>query len=70
MRSFQVIEPGVFTSVAPMLCPGSHTHSAAPVGSAKTAMRPTSITSNASAMTLPPLSLAFCAAPAADATVT
>ena len=69
-RSFQAIAPGPFTSVAPMCCRGSHKHSAAPVGSAMTAIRPTSITSNGSATTVAPRFFACCAVSSADATVT
>ena len=58
------------TSVAPMLDPGSQTASAAPVGSASTAIRPASMTSNGSAMRLAPSSFALAAAASADATVT
>jgi hypothetical protein len=40
------------------------------VGSAITAIRPTSMTSNGSAITVAPASLAFAAVSSADATVT
>ena len=70
IRSFHVIEPGVFTSDAPMWLRASHRHSAAPTGSMITAIRPTSITSNGSAATLAPSSAARAAASSALATVT
>ena len=70
IRSFQVIEPGVLTSDAPMWVFGSHRHSAAPTGSMITAIRPTSITSNASAAIVAPSSPARVAEPSADSTVT
>ena len=53
-----------------MFALGSHRHRAAPVGSAITAIRPASITSNGSASTVPPSSSARAAGSSADATVT
>ena len=69
-RSFQVIAPDVLTSVAPMWLFGSHRHSAAPTGSTITAIRPTSMTSKASAAIVAPSSAARAAAASADSTVT
>ena len=70
IRSFHVIAPGVLTSDAPMCDFGSHRHSAAPTGSTITAIRPTSMTSNASAATVASSSAARAAAASADSTVT
>ena len=53
-----------------MFVRGSHRHNAAPAGSATTAIRPKSITSNGSAKTVPPSSPARPADSSADATVT
>ncbi len=60
----------MLTSDAPMWVFGSHRHSAAPTGSMITAIRPTSMTSNASAATVAPSSAARAAVASADSTVT
>ena len=57
-----------FTSSAPVNCFGSQMPKAAPVGSAKTAMRPASSTSNGSMNAWPPASLTFAAVSSAFST--
>ena len=56
ISSHQVKVPCSFTTSAPMLPRRSHRHSTAPVGSATTAMRPASITSNGGTSRVPPSS--------------
>ena len=67
--SFQQSAPGSFFSPEPM-CPfACQMQKAAPVGSSRTAIRPTSITSNGSFKTVAPFSTAFFAAASASSTV-
>ena len=63
--SFQVNAPGSLTMPAPGNWMGCHAPRAAPWGSRKTVMRPSSITSIGSATTWPPLALTFSATPSA-----
>ena len=67
--SFQHIAPGPLTRPAPMLLFGSQIRNQAPCGSWMTAIRPTSITSNAGAWTVPPSSVARFAVSSALCTV-
>ena len=66
----RVNAPTSFTTCAPMLSFGSQAANIAPLGSAITAMRPASPTSNGPATTVPPSSPALAAASSALATVT
>ena len=55
MSSFQQSAPGSLTSCAPVCCLGCHSPMTAPSGSAKSAMRPASMTSMGGMNTVPPL---------------
>src|SRR2546425_11519352 len=70
MSSFHDSVPCSFTSSAPMLFFGCHTHDIAPVGSAITAIRPASMTSNGGAMTEPPAPGTCAAVASTSVTVT
>ena len=59
-----------FSGPAPAMALASQTEMTAPMGSAKMAIRPNSITSIGSMRTLPPLALALAAASSALSTVT
>ena len=54
----------------PIMVFGCHTEMTAPMGSAKIAIRPASITSIGSMRTVPPLLFAFATASSAEATLT
>jgi len=54
--SFHASAPGSLTTCAPRLSPGCHTPNAAPVGSAKNAMRPAVVTSIGGTSVWPPAS--------------
>ena len=70
LSSFQESAPGSLTSPAPGKVPGCQMPKTAPVGSAKTAIVPRSITSIGSAITLPPASLTVAAVASASSTET
>ena len=70
MSSVHVSAPCSFTSCAPMWFFGVHKQSMAPVGSAITAMRPASITSNAAIFTVPPAPGTCAAVASTSVTVT
>ena len=52
--SFQLIAPGTLNTSAPAMASGCQTLNVAPAGSAKTAIRPWSKTSNGGTTTCPP----------------
>ncbi|GAB3948296.1 hypothetical protein GCM10027614_45110 [Micromonospora vulcania] len=52
--SFQLIAPGMLNTSAPGIASGCQTLNVAPAGSAKTAIRPRSKTSNGGTTTCPP----------------
>ena len=70
LSSFQAIAPGSLTTPAPWKVPGCQTPNTAPVGSAKTAIVPRSMTSIGSAITVPPASLTAAAVASASSTET
>jgi len=69
-NSFQHNELGSLTRSAPVKLFGCQTPNTAPVGSAKSAIRPMSITSIGSTTTLPPAALTLAAVSSASATLT
>ena len=66
MFSFQVSEPGSLATPIPVCPRDCQTPNTAPPGSAATAIRPTSITSNGSISTMPPAALIRLAVPSAS----
>jgi hypothetical protein len=70
LRPLKFNEPGSLTTCAPLNSFACHTQNVAPSGSAKTAVRPTSMTSNGSFTTLPPASRALAAVSSALSTET
>ena len=69
MSSFHTIVFGSFTSPAPLWAPGCHTAKKAPTGSAKTAIRPTSMTSMGPMKVCPPLAVTLAATSSALSTL-
>ena len=70
LSSFQPKAPCSLTSSAPAKVPGCQIPKTAPVGSVKTAIRPRSMTSIGSAITVPPASLTVAAVASASSTET
>ena len=70
LSSFQESETGSLTTPGPGKVPGCQMPKTAPPGSAKTAIRPRSMTSIGSASTVPPASLTAAAVASASATAT
>src|SRR5919206_126053 len=69
MSSFHENAPASFTNDAPMWFFAVHSMNTAPAGSATTAMRPASMTSNGGAMTLPPADSTSATVPSRSLTV-
>ena len=69
-RPLKFSEPGSLTTCAPLCSFACQTQNAAPSGSAKTAIRPASMTSNGSITAAPPASRTFDAVSSALSTQT
>ena len=61
MFSLQISEPGSLARWKPVCCPACQMPNTAPAGSAATAIRPASMTSNGSLISLPPAAVTFSA---------